>query len=103
MGQTCDLIINITPATVIADGTTDFGGFTGPTPGKLITFTISLSASVKLYVRSGAVNSVFNADVALAANAVYTFTFIARPATSYTFRLSAAATVNDMVGVSSLE
>jgi hypothetical protein len=103
MGVTCDLIINVGPALAIANSTTDFGAFTGTNPGKVVTFSVSLDTSVKLYIRTNGVNSVLNNDTALTANAWYTFSIIVRSGSSYTFRTSAACTVNDMVGVASLE
>ena len=107
MGQTCDIIFRADPGATIT--TTDqFTAFKFPGPGKVCTFSIALDTSRKLYVRCGLsggtqTNAVLNADVALIANALYTFTFIVDPSLTYTLRTDGAAAITTLVGVLSME
>jgi hypothetical protein len=107
MGQTCDLMFRADPGATIT--TTDlFTALKFPGPGKVCTLSIALDTSVKVYVRAGLVgatqtNMVLNSDVALVANALYTFSFIVDPNLTYTLRASAAALVLQLSGVLSME
>lgn len=104
MGQTCDTFQRLDTATAIANSTTDF--FTAlapPLPGRVLTVSVSLDTAVKLYVRINGVNNVLNGDVALVANAMYTFSMITDPKYTYTFRSSAACGVNFFAAVLSME
>jgi hypothetical protein len=102
----CNLLFRVTPATAIANNTTDF--FTAlslpsSTGSRIVTVSVALDTAVKLYARLNATNQVLNNDTALTANALYTFSFIMSGSDTLTFRVSAACAVNYMVGVTSLE
>src|SRR6266403_2285847 len=96
MGQICDVIGRVAPATAIAGATTDFfaAALSGNVSGKVMTVSVSLDAGVKLNLRVNGVNMPFNSDVALVANALYTFSFMANGTDTFNFRAGGACNVN---------
>lgn len=103
----CDLLFRVTPATNIANNTTDF--FTAVTLGptgvgqRICTVTLSMDTAVIVYARLNGVNCALNSGGALVANALYTFSFVLYSGDTLTLRCSAAAAVNVCTGVVSRE
>ena len=104
MAQECDLFFRVAPATAIAGSTTDFFTAKGISVGsRVITLSVSLDTATKLYARLNGTNCVMNADANLAANALYTFSFVMSGADTLTFRAGAACVVNYMVITTGME
>lgn len=104
MAQECDLVFAATAAQAIAGNTTDFMTTYSTLKGsRVITLSVALTAGVKLYARLNGVNCVMNADTALTADALYTFSFIVSGNTTINFRASGACAITYMVVTSGLE
>jgi hypothetical protein len=102
----CNLLFKVPAATAIASNAVDFFAalaLQSGTGSRIVSFSVSLDTSVKLYARISGVNLVMNNDVALTANALYTFSFILNGADTITFRASAACAVNYCVGITNIE